>query len=117
MQDRLKREHELAALRAARPLAIHIGDPALGARLAAAVTLAAQSDVLRNPPVLEALRTAVRDRARELRRDGRRTDETLMAVKREVMASLPNGESNPHHAGLLVQLVVRWCVATCYAVN
>lgn len=117
MHNRLKWEQDSLARRAIRPLPIPTRDPVLGARLAAAVSGAVQSDILRNRTALDALCTAVRDRARELRAEGRRADEALMALKREVTALLPNQPSDPIRGEQLVQLVVRWCVAEYYAAN
>jgi hypothetical protein len=117
MHNRLNWEQDSLARRAIRPLPMPTRDHGLGARLAAAVSAAVQSDILRNRPALDALCAAVRDRARELRAEGRRADEALMVLKREVTALLPNQQSDPFRAEQVVQLVVRWCVAEYYAAN
>ena len=71
---------------------------------------------------LQQLYEAVRERVVELRRDGLRVEQVLMAVKREVgtcMTATPNQENepDPSRVAALLDGVVRWCVGTYYLAN
>jgi hypothetical protein len=117
MQNRLNEALSSPGFRPDSPRTVDAGDPAVALRLAAAVRAGARADLRVSRRTLDALYVAVRDRIRELRQDGRRAEEALMVVKREVMHSLPAGAVDASRAGELVQLVVRWSVAAYYATN
>ena len=122
MQDRLRWSYAAPGLRST----VHNstpGDPIVRARMVAAVGRALAASASDERDALASLYAATRDRTRELRHDGRRAEEALMILKREVSADAErtvgpkDSASYPPRIAVLLQHVVRWCVACYYAAN
>jgi hypothetical protein len=115
MTNRLKWDLSIPVSRTTAPALP--GDPLIKARLVSAVGRAAFATGAAERDAMSLLYAATRERTRELREDGRRAEEALMALKREVASYTIGIDADPARVASLVQNVIRWCVAAYYDAN